>query len=71
MFGLEGLGEEFEDDLHFAEDEAVDEGFDLAGQDAGGDEGGVLGDEAGGLEGDDGFGGYAEVAGHDVVHCVD
>lgn len=59
VLGLEGLGEEVEDVVHFAHDELVEDGFDLAGEDAGGDPGGVLGDEAGGLEGEDGFVGEA------------
>lgn len=71
MLRFQRLGEEFEDELHFAEDEVVDEGLDLAGEDARGDEGCVLGDEAGWLECEDGLGRYAEVTGHDVVHCVD
>lgn len=69
---FEDLGEGVEEVLHFAHDELVGEGLDLAGEDAGRDPGGVLvGDEAGGLEGQDGFVGEAEVAGHDVVHGVD
>lgn len=70
VLGLQGLGEEFEYDLHFTEDEPIDEGLDLTSEHARGYEGRVLGHEAR-LESKDGFGGYAEVPGHDVVHGVD
>lgn len=69
---FEDLGEGVEEVLHFAHDELVGEGFYLASENAGCDPGSVLvGDEAGELEGEDGFVGEAQVAGHDVVHGVD